>query len=231
MFLCSSFIGCLYVVVWFYPDWWCLLYLFRFGFNLMDVMPWGFCVLWCLMFMICLMVCWLVCFLLFRFIFVCLFVCLCVWLCVCLCVCTYVCLCVSVIVSVWFVFANFCLLAYVYVVCLLTCCQIVWVIMCFSPNAHLHFHHVFLLPCWVFWFIRDIQCHILESHRSHFAYSKCVTMVCSKAVLFKVKPSVPAISRWTTCGSAARYFLLLGHASTYVFFLNAGKLGLKVFKH
>ena len=158
----------------------------------------------------------------------CLFVCLVV--CVCLCVCTYVCLCVSVIVSVWFVFANFCLLAYVYV-CLLTCCQIVWVIMCFSPNAHLHFHHVFLLPCWVFWFIRDIQCHILESHCSHFAYTKCVTMVCSKAVLFKVKPSVPAISRWTTCGSAARYFLLLGHASTYVFFLNAGRLGLKVFKH
>ena len=31
-----------------------------------------------------------------------------------------------------------------------------------------------------------------------------------KAVIFSVKPSVPAISRWTTLGGCSRYFLLLG---------------------
>ena len=33
---------------------------------------------------------------------------------------------------------------------------------------------------------------------------------CIKALIFRMKPTVPAIARWTTCGLSTRYFLILG---------------------
>lgn len=66
---------------------------------------------------------------------------------------------------------------------------------------------------WTFAYSISIQC--LHFRIACTCLSTCgnalpETTFPAKEVIFRLKPSVPAVSRWTTCGKSARYFLLPG---------------------